>query len=67
MRVMIDANVLISAIYSPNSLPAQAVQTVGNEHTLVLSEYILEECRTVFDRKFPHHLFLGRSELTRVV
>ena len=56
MRVMIDTNVLISAIYSPNSLPAQTVQSVGNEHTLVLSEYILEECRAVFDRKFPHHL-----------
>jgi len=53
---MIDTNVLISAIYNPNSLPARTVQSVGNEHTLVLSEYILEECRTVFHRKFPHHL-----------
>jgi len=59
MRVMIDTNVLISAIYNPNSLPAQVVQFVEDAHIPVLpvlSEYIVDECRAVINRKFPHHL-----------
>gem|GEM_PF-5968187 len=53
---MIDTNVLISAIYNPNSLPAQVVQFVEDAHIPVLSEYIVDECRAVINRKFPHHL-----------
>jgi len=56
MRIMIDTNVLISAVYSPHSLPAQVAQVTCKAHTLVLCDYILEECRMVVMRKFPQHM-----------
>jgi len=56
MRVMIDSNVMISAVYNPNSRPAAALTHVCENHVLVLCDYIIAECYDVIKRKFPHHL-----------
>jgi putative PIN family toxin of toxin-antitoxin system len=58
MRVMIDTNVLISAVYNPASKPGRALAAAGTDYTLVLCDYIIEECREVIKRKFPHRLDL---------
>ena len=55
MRIMIDSNVLISAVYNPNSKPAQVVQDVCENHELLLCDYIITECYDVVGRKFPQH------------
>ena len=55
MRVMIDTNVLISAIYNEKSKPAFVVRHVCENHELVLCDYIIAECYDVIKRKFPHH------------
>ena len=55
MRIMIDTNVLISAIYNPNSKPAKAVRDVCENHELLLCDHIVAECYYVVKRKFPQH------------
>ena len=53
MRILIDTNVLISAILFPGSLPNRVVKKVISEHTLILSPGIIDEATEVFRRKFP--------------
>jgi len=53
MKVMIDTNVLISAIYSPSSYPAKVVRYAADHHTIVLCNHIIQECQYIFEKKFP--------------
>ena len=55
MRVMVDTNVIVSAVYNANSKPAAVVRHVCENHELVLCDYIIAECYDVIMRKFPHH------------
>lgn len=48
MRIMIDTNVLISAILYPASIPGKAVVKVLNNHKLVLCSFIIEELHRIF-------------------
>jgi len=64
MRIMIDSNVLISAVYNPNSKPAQVVQDVCDNHELILCDYIITECYDVVERKFPQHMPVLNKLLT---
>lgn len=52
MRIMIDTNVLISAILFPNSYPSQALQKVIEKENLVFCPHILDELHLIFQRKF---------------
>jgi len=52
MRIMIDTNVLISAILFPNSYPSQALQKVIEKENLVLCPHIIDELHIIFQRKF---------------
>lgn len=56
MRVLADTNILFSAIIRPNSIPAQALLKITEEHTLVLCDQNLTELRDVFQRKAPKFL-----------
>ena len=56
MRVMIDTNVILSAIYNPKSKPADVLRYVCEEHELVLCDYIIAECHDVITRKFPQNI-----------
>ena len=56
MKVMIDSNVLVSAVYNPMSKPAQVLKHVCSHHSLVLCDYIIAECYDVINRKFPQHV-----------
>lgn len=49
MRVVLDANVFVSAALKPHSKPAQIIDLVKEEEiALVLSHAILEEIKKVF-------------------
>jgi len=52
MRIIIDTNVLISAILFPNSQPSNVIEKVSMSHKLVLCSHIIEELHEIFDRKF---------------
>jgi len=57
MRVLIDSNILISAIYSPNSIPHQAYKkAVEAPYQGLICTFSLEELRRVFNRKFPQRI-----------
>ena len=57
MRVLIDSNILVSAIYSPNSVPHQAYKkAVETPYQGLICTFSLEELRLVFNRKFPHRI-----------
>jgi len=58
MKIMIDSNVIVSAIYNQNSKPAHVLQHVCEKHDLILCDYIITECYDVITRKFPHHVHI---------
>ncbi|MFN8128791.1 MAG: putative toxin-antitoxin system toxin component, PIN family [Candidatus Nanopelagicales bacterium] len=52
-RVLLDTNIIISALLFPNSTPDRVLRLVLNEHALVLTDWIMEELDTVVRRKRP--------------
>ena len=54
MRVFIDTNVLISAALFPGGVAARAYErAVSDPNEPVVSDYVVDELRHVFARKFP--------------
>ena len=56
MKIMIDSNIIVSAVYNPNSNPAKAVTLTWEQHSLILCNHIIDECYDVLNRKFPQHI-----------
>ncbi len=56
MKVLVDSNVIISALLWPNSNPANALVLVIQEHELYLCDQILYELNDIVKRKAPHAL-----------
>lgn len=52
MRVMIDTNVIISGVLFPNSRPAEFLENVFKNDTVVLCSYIIDELHRIFKMKF---------------
>ncbi len=53
MRIMIDTNVLVSAILFPKSKLSMILWDIMLKHKLVLCSYTIDELHLVFERKFP--------------
>jgi uncharacterized protein len=53
IRILVDTNVVISALLFPGSTPAQALYLVIDEHRLVLTRWIIDELHEVVTRKRP--------------
>ena len=56
MRVMLDTNVLISALLFPSQHMDKLFEKIFTEHTVVLSTYIIDELYRVCKRKFDAKL-----------
>jgi putative PIN family toxin of toxin-antitoxin system len=56
MKIMVDANIIVSAILFPKSVVARAFQHMIDNYTLTLSQYALDEVEDVFNEKFPHRI-----------
>ena len=57
MRVFIDTNILISAALFPGGTAAVAYEkAVLSPNSPIVSDYVIEEMRRVFARKFPGKL-----------
>ena len=56
MRVMLDTNVLISAIMFPNARMDSLIFKATLDHQLVLSSLIIDELLDVTKRKFPQKI-----------
>lgn len=53
MRILVDSNILFSAILFPRSKPALALLHAANNHEIVLCDRNIEELRKVLKRKAP--------------
>ena len=56
MRVMVDTNVLFSAIFFPNGKAARALWHCLSTHELVIPSYVISELKDVVRRKSPDKL-----------
>jgi len=56
MRVMLDTNVLLSALLFPGERMNRMMRSIFEEHRLVLSSFVVEELTYVVKRKFPGKL-----------
>ena len=54
MRIMLDTNVLISALLFPGAKMNAMMNCIFTQHELVLSSYVVNELKSVIKRKFPH-------------
>ena len=55
MRVLIDANVLVSAIYSPKGTTFRAFEkAVTYPYQCLFCDYCIDELRKTFKKKWPH-------------
>ncbi|MDR0859010.1 MAG: putative toxin-antitoxin system toxin component, PIN family [Oscillospiraceae bacterium] len=52
MKILVDTNILISALLYPNSVPSQALLRIAGSHELILSDYNIAELRRVARDKF---------------
>ena len=53
MRVMLDTNVLLSALLFPNTKMNSIMNYIFTHHQLVLSSYVVDELKQVIKRNFP--------------
>lgn len=53
MRVMLDTNVLLSALLFPSKRMDKMMDYIFEKHRLVLSSFVVEELAFVINRKFP--------------
>ena len=67
MRVMIDTNVILSALMFPNSKPAQALMLVAEKHYMVLCDHIVNEVRDKVNLKRPDLLSVANELLDTIV
>ncbi len=53
MRIMIDTNVLISALLFPSEKMNELIKVITVNHTMILSSFVIDELYKVIERKFP--------------
>lgn len=54
MKIMLDTNVLISALLFPGTKMDAMMNCIFTQHHLVLSSYVVDELKRVVKRKFPN-------------
>jgi len=54
MKVMIDANIIISAILFQKSIISEVLKHIVLNNKIVFSQFTIDEIKDVFKRKFPH-------------
>ena len=56
MRILVDTNILFSALVFPHSKPARALLYVAYNHQMVLCDRNITELREILTRKAPKYL-----------
>lgn len=56
MKLLVDTNILLSALLWPHSKPAMVLLHAARYHELILCDRIIFELRDVLRRKAPHAL-----------
>ena len=63
MRILIDTNILFSALLFPNSKPSKALLHVANYHTMVLCDQNISELKEILNRTAPEYLHAANTLL----
>lgn len=66
MRVMLDTNVLISALLFPSARMDRLFEIIVIDHTMVISSYVIEELHKIVERKFPAKVDVIENLLSRM-
>ena len=66
MRVMIDTNIMISALLFPSQQMNTLLYKITTKHQLVLSSYVVDELMQVTRRKFPGKVEAMDQLLSRI-
>lgn len=66
MRILIDTNILFSALIFPKSKPAKALFEVAKNHDLILCEQNIAEFKAIIARKAPQYLSNAENLLTEL-
>lgn len=53
MRIMLDTNILVSALLFPSERMNRMMECVASAHSLVLSSFVVDELKAVVAEKFP--------------
>ena len=53
MRIMLDTNVLVSALLFPSERMNRMMEYISSVHSLVLSSFVIDELKDVVAEKFP--------------
>src|SRR5574344_1993923 len=61
MRIFIDTNIVISSILFPKGKVASVFSYILDSHEVIISSYTIDECKEVFEKKFPKELTLLNS------
>ena len=61
MRILVDTNILFSAILFPGSKPATALLKVARSHSLFLCDQNLSEFFNIISRKAPDYMPQAQS------
>ena len=56
MRILVDTNILFSALVFPRSKPARALLYIADNHEIVLCDRNIAELRDILERKAPKYL-----------
>lgn len=56
MQVMVDSNILLSALLFPNGTAAKAFEKCIQNYDLIICTYVIDECKRVIRKKFPKHI-----------
>jgi putative PIN family toxin of toxin-antitoxin system len=64
MRIFVDTNIIVSAILFPKSVVASVFEHIIDNHTIILSDYVIKELHKVFNKKFPENHALLQSFLS---
>lgn len=56
MRVLVDTNILFSALLFPLSKPAKALMSVASNHQLILTDRNIAELKNILRCKAPQYL-----------
>ena len=68
MKVLVDTNVMISALLNPNGTAAKALyKTSDKRFSLYLSYYCIDEFKRIMLDKFPHRQHLLNDFLTALL
>ena len=56
MRILVDTNILFSALVFPHSKPSRALLYIASNHEIILCDRNIAELRDILERKAPKYL-----------